>query len=242
MRSILKQLAKYLSPEEKISPIIIEIKQKEHPYQSIVESICDIANPLARKRAINDALLALNDFVPPPMTNQLYPLEIAVLYHLFYRYRIIICSDSYADVIFGRFLKSTAEENGGLSVYMKLLRSRLDKNSTMIFLYRVILAAFGERSKHDLKRDHINKEFGYKAAKTLGIEASARVAGNGLDSLSGASVEQLILGRITYIAFWEWSRTESSIECNQYLALPSGDIGAHCSNHQKPATPPPYQF
>lgn len=223
MRSILKQLSKYKPPEENTKPTaIIEIKQNQHPYQEIVDNLCDISINLgSRKRVIDDALLALNDFTPPPMTGQLYPLELAVLYHLFYRYKIVLCSDSRADAIFGQFLKTTAENGNGFSVYMQTLRNCLDKNSTMIFLYRVMLAAFGERGKYDSKRDHIKKEFGLKAARTLGVEASARVAGRGLDSLAGADVEQLILGRITYIAFWEWSQTEEPIECAHYLMLPN---------------------
>jgi hypothetical protein len=222
MKSILHQLAKYQDgrPSNNSSIPIIEIKEAPHPYQSMVENLCDIVDEVKRKQVINDALAVLVEFTPPPMTDQLYPLELAVLYHLFYHHKISICSESTADNILGAFLKAAAARDG-LDAYMQTLKNCLDKNATAIFLYRVMLAAFGARGKWDNKRDHISKEYGYKAAKALGVEPTARVAGHGLDSLARAGIEELILGRITYIAFWEWSRLKPVSECSEYLGLSS---------------------
>jgi hypothetical protein len=214
MNSILKQLAKYRSLEtvdEQQQHITVE--QAKHPYQDIVDSLCDITNPLIREQTIGDALLVLNDFVPPPMTNKLYPLELAVLYYLFYYHQIMICGEEKADQLFGLFLKRTQE----LDVYMQTLKSSMDKTSISIFLYRIMLAALGARGKWDSKRDRLNKGFGFRAAKALGVEPTARAASRGFDSFKYAGVEQLILGRIAYIAFWEWSQTAQTSDCNDYL-------------------------
>lgn len=230
MASILRQLEKYHeATKEGLAPKdIIQIKQDPHPHQKIVETICDIRDPVRRQQVINDALLALNDFAPPPMTNQLYPLETAILYHLFYRHKIIICAESIADLIFTAFLKTVS-----MDAYMQMLKTHLDKDSITIFLYRVMLAAFGARGKLDNKRDHISREYGIKAAMALGVESSAKAAGRGLDSLANVGVEQLILGRITYIAFWEWSHLRPISECSGYLELPSGDIPTLSPSPQK---------
>ena len=75
MRSILNQLTKYHPPEaDKARQVpAIELKAQKHPYQDMVESLCDCTDPIRRKRTINDALLFLNDFNPPAMTGELFP-------------------------------------------------------------------------------------------------------------------------------------------------------------------------
>lgn len=182
MHSILKQLAKYhppsASPETGIAPPATPIKiiQPEHPYQKMVEALCDTRDLLQRKRLVNDALLALNDFTPPPMADQLYPLELAVLYHLFYHHKIILCGEGKADYLFGLFLKDVAATQG-IDAYMRVLKNSLDKTSTSIFLYRVMLAALGARGKWDNRRDHLDKEYGLKAARALGVEPTAKAGG-----------------------------------------------------------------
>lgn len=222
MRSILKQLAKYCpaASDTRIAPPQnpITARQSEHPYQGMVEALCDISDALERRKLIGDSLLALNDFTPPPMAGQLYPLELAVLYHLFYHHKIILCGESNADYLFGLFLKDAATTQG-LDAYMLMLKNSLDRTSTSIFLYRVMLAALGTRGKWDNKRDHLDKECGLKAARALGVEPTAKAAGRGLDGFAGMSVEQLILGRITYIAFWEWSQAATTIDRDEYLTL-----------------------
>ncbi len=246
MYSILKQLAKYHpTPTTGIVPTQnpVHIAQAEHPYQKMVEFLCDTRDLLQRKKLVNDALLALNDFTPPPMADQLYPLELAVLYHLFYRHKVILCGEGKADYLFGVFLKDTAASQG-IDTYMRVLKNCLDKTSTSIFLYRVMLAALGARGKWDNKRDHLDKEYGIKAARALGVEPTAKAAGHGLDSLAGSDAEQLILGRITYIAFWEWSQAAPVIDCDDYLSvrqLTSGGILALGPIPQKPAALPPHQ-
>ena len=219
MNSILRQLAKYQSPNDEPTPTI-HIKQAQHPYEGLVETLCDITDPAARKRTISDALVGLHDFAPPPMADQLYPLETAVLYHLFYRHKISLCSESKADAIFGQFLKTVATRDGGLGAYMQILKNCLDKTAMMIFLYRVMLAGLGARGRWDSPHDHLPKNLGMRAAGVLGVEASARAAGRGLDSLAHSDVEQLILGRVAYVAFWKWSRTTPAAESGGYLMLP----------------------
>ena len=118
-------------------------------------------------------------------------------------------------------MKATAERDGGLDRYMAILKNMLDRTSTSIFLYRVMLAALGERGRYDSPKDHVERQFGLRAAQALGVEATARRAARGQDSLAGAEVEQLILGRITYLAFWQWSRTGDRLKHNDYLALPA---------------------
>lgn len=221
MNSILRQLAKYQSPNDKPPTPTIHIQQVQNPYERLVEDLCDIADPGTRKKTISDALAGLCDFNPPPMADQLYPLETAVLYHLFYRHKVSLCSEPKADAILGDFLKAIAMRDGGLGAYMQTLKNCLDKTAMMIFLYRVMLAGLGARGKWDSPRDHLPKNLGMKAAGVLGVEASARAAGRGLDSLAHSDVEQLILGRITYIAFWKWSRTAPAAESGGYLMLPA---------------------
>lgn len=241
MKSVLTQLAKYQPQDTPKQTKTIELKETAHPYQEMVEKLCDTIDPFQRKQIIKNALVGLNDFVPPPTTNQLYPIELAVLYHLFYRHKICLCGESKADTLYGLFLKSVVEKDGGLDVYMRTLKNRLDKVSTSIFLYRIMLAAFSTRETKHTKRDYIQKEYGLMAAKVLGIEATVQMAGHGLDSLAGSNVEQLILGRIAYVAFWEWSRVQTANECGGYLAMPSANIQAPIPNPQKPVALPPHQ-
>ncbi len=249
MNSILNQLAKYhpltAVQDTRIAPPKdpIHIKQAKHPYETMVERLCDIADFEWRKQVINDSLLALNNFVPPPMADQLYPIEIAVLYHLFYHHKITLCSETRTDQIMGAFLKAVVERDGDLTTYMQTLKGHLDKNAAMIFLYRVMLAALGARGKYDNKRDLLSREYGIRAAMALGVQPTAKMAGCGLDSVQHASdVEQQILGRITYIAFWEWSRLRPISNCGSYLALPvSGDTQELAPTRQTLAALPPHQ-
>ncbi len=224
MYSILRQLSKYVLPAEEAvrATPTIEIRTPTHSYEEIVRELCGYdGDPARREEKIGDALAGLNDFVPPPMTGQLYPIETAILYHLFYRHRIQLCGESKADAILGAFLKSVAERDGGLDMYMSILKNMLDKTATMVFLYRVMLAAFGARTKHDNPKDHLDRGFGLRAGAALGVRPSAQTAARGLDSMAVADVEQLILGRVTYIAFWQWSRGGASQKHTVYLALPA---------------------
>lgn len=222
MRSILTQLAKYQPPEgDRAKVPTIEVKEVVHPYERIVRALCEDSDPTRREELIGDALAGLNDFNPPPMTDQLYPIETAILYHLFYRHRIQLCGETKADSIMGAFLKHVADRDGGLDVYMSILKNMLDKTATTIFLYRVMLAAFGARTKHDNQRDHVDRGFGLRAGAALGVKPSAKTAARGLDGMAVADVEQLILGRVTYLAFWEWSRSGVNQKHTDYLALPA---------------------
>lgn len=217
MKSILRQLAKYQPPVEESTPIKIEVKAYTHPYQEIVENLCDITDPQLRKETINNALLALNDFTPPLLVNQLYPIEIAILYYLFYRHKILLCGDSSADTIYGYFLKSVVERDGSLDLYMHAIKESLDNNALTIFLCRIMIAAFGARDKYENKRDRIDRNYGVKAAEILRIK-TAKEAWKMLEEFNAnASIEQAITGRIAYIAFWEWSKRNQTGECNHYL-------------------------
>lgn len=224
MKSILWQLEKYQNKADQAelstSQIII-VEKQQHPYAEIVERLCDI--PLGsseRKQIINDALLALNGFQSPPLAGVLYPLDLAVLYYLFYHHKIFLSSEKTADISLNNFIKSVVAD-GGIDNYMIKLKNALDDYSSRIFLFRVMLAALGARDKYVNKHDLVNHEYGIKAAQILGVAATAKIAGAGLDSSQAiASVEQKILGRIAYIAFWQWSQNKPAEDCKRYLASP----------------------
>jgi hypothetical protein len=134
VRSILNQLDKYQPPLPEVPTTPrITIHGHTHPYQKMVEELCDVTEPERRKEIINRALLALNDFAPPPMSGQLYPLESAVLYHLFYRHQIQLCGEARADSVLGAFLREVMDRDG-LNDYMATLRHALDKTAGSIFL------------------------------------------------------------------------------------------------------------
>lgn len=205
MKSILNQLKKYQSEQPSKQVVVSEdIVDGFYDYNKILESICDITDFEWRKQVINDCLLALSGFQPSKSVGKLYPVELDVLYYLYYHKRIVVCGEKQAELIFERFLSCALD----IDLYMKVLIDSLDDGSMAVFLARVALAAFNRAGTS--KRDSIEREYGVKAAKVLGIEPNAQSALLKLDSLAALSQEQLILGRITYIAFWEWSRSRFS--------------------------------
>jgi len=219
MTSILRQLAKYQPPAPtQLAPVeVVEVQSSTHPYADIVERLCTLPPGGKRSEEIFRSLKALNDFSPPPLVGKLYPLELAVLYHLFYHHKITLSDEGVADAILNNFVTRAIGQDG-IEEYMSQLKNGFDDCSIKIFLFRVMVAAFGRRDRYTNNQDKIERSFGIKAAHALGAAAAAKDAWKGLEyNQSIASVEQRIIGRIAYVAFWQWCQARPNWQCGDYL-------------------------
>lgn len=201
MRSILHQLSKY-QPQPEPKEVVPVEKVDKDPYVEFIEN-CTMHARFPDPDLRDRALKALKGFVAPANAGKLYPVETAILYFLFYNHSILICPDAVADGYYSDFLKSILDKDGSLDAYLLTLKDAMDDSAIKIFLHRVMVASLGEKDIKATRRDYLDRDYGIRASKTLKIEPTIKAAWIGLESLNRCSIEQSILGRIAYIAFWE---------------------------------------
>jgi hypothetical protein len=236
MESILRQLKKYQQTgltytEQNVdSKAVIVVPEHNHPFAEMIEAILRSTYPPepsfdeSRKEFTIKSLKALEGYTLPPSAGKLYPVELAVLYYLFYHHKIQL-GEHVAESYLSKFLQDIRAKEGSLEKYLIELKDSMDKTATTAFLYRVMLASLGERDNYTVARDILDPKYGPMAADALGVEASAKRAWKGLESIRNEDIEQLIFGRIAYIAFWQISRSPSSTNCNKFLSFKPHNIG-----------------
>lgn len=198
-RSILYQLKAYQPKEENLPQIIVpeHDRQPKYDYKEILKRI--IGGEVEEKY-LNELLYLLYDMELSENVDVLYPIELAILYHLGYRHQCIICGEKTTNEFMIKFLKSQPDRKA----YGDTLIKNMDETANKIFMARVLLATYGNQQT----MDGLPMRFRQLAAQKLSCRESERVASDILDGLKGATVEQQILGRIVYVAFWHEQKGE----------------------------------
>lgn len=94
--------------------------------------------------------------------------------------------------------------------YIAELKKSMDETVSKIFLSRVLLATFCGTEKYLDKLSIMPLKFRAIAAKLLRCNATAKNAADIMDSChKNASIEQIIIGRILYVAAWYWKDNET---------------------------------
>lgn len=128
---------------------------------------------------------------------------------LFYKCKITLCSEVIADICLKQYITKATDKTNGLDEYMYNIKNNLSEVGKQMFLCRVAIAAMGAKDINCKPTDILPYNCGQAAVNALGIAPTAKAAWERLESLKNVDVEDHILARITYIAFWRWNQNQS---------------------------------
>ncbi len=219
MKSILRQLAKY---DEPIVPkgVVVETPSVVDPVLLAIERILNYPTISANdfKKKASETYALLKNYKPSNLSGVLFPLTLDIAYYLYYYHHIQISSEEIIDNELFQFLQKTDRIS-----YMNKLFKSMDDTSKKIFLARILIGSSTRKSNASNKLDSLPQEYQSLTALRLGCFANLKAACDILERLSkSASVEQIILGRIGYIAFWYWANSciQEGIEIIELKCLP----------------------
>lgn len=172
-------------------------------YYAILDRICEISDPINKKAFLNRAMDNLVGFSPGKNCGKLYPIEVALVYHMFFRGQFVFLSEESLDRHLFTFLK-----NRDLDKFMIELANAVDGVVHSILAARIVLATFGDGPR---PQDKLPVNYRQPAADAIKIQATAKAASDVLHKLRSATVEQLVLGRISYLAFWHWQNKPTPV-------------------------------
>lgn len=197
MKSILHQLTKYSNTGK---PGLItepsEIMQVPSKEESPV-LVCLLS--LVGKETFEELSKSLYDFEMTPEINKLYPLEIALIYHFYYKHKIIIASEEYTNNILNNFIREQDQIK-----YRDLFENSVSKTVKDIVMARVAMATYPTARPTPL--DILPEDmFRAAALKFLGLnnDATIKHVADKLEKLS-TSPNDIILGRLGYLMVWHW--------------------------------------
>lgn len=201
--SILYQLKKYHKAHSAENIIIPERTTQPSEYDEIIRSLVDIPpSAIGYEKHIGDLLFCLQSFERPPIVNVICPLEVAVAYHIFYNFGIQFTNEEKIDGFLFQFIKQRDANE-----YIKKLKKSSDLISMKLFMARILLATFSTFTQKPI--DKMPVSFRKPAVSLLKCAETPKAAADLLESLTNiATIEQIITGRILYIAAWHWRNSQ----------------------------------
>lgn len=217
MQSILRQLPKYAP--------IVNTPLVEVPQRASVEGD-DILAAIKRilffpqipkdlyDEELDSILKLMSGYSKSKFVGILFPLEIDIAYYLFYRCGKPITNEVMMNNLLGRFFNTTNYND-----YMATMVAALDDNAKQSFLSRVLIATFNTE-RHKGNRDRLPTHYRGLVAQKLKCNGNIKDAVRLNERLNKLlSPEQLILGRICYLAFWHWTQNETVEQSNHKLLM-----------------------
>ena len=215
MDSILKQLKKY-QPTIDVSAEVEQRQRVFRPYEEIIRRLVSessLASTSDYERCVTAMLSHMHDYVQSSMVGRLFPIEVDIAYHLYFRHGQVIMADAHID----DYLMATIAAIGE-SAYIKFLAAASDEMAVKLMLARTLLAT---HCTGPSELDIMPKSYRNLAASKLGCGRDAKTASRVLDSLTAAAtIDQKIVGRLLYIAAKRWSdkipKMMGMLECSDF--------------------------
>lgn len=218
MKSILWQLNKYQQDLETNPKIDVGLKEpKPNTWSGIKVTPDSVAKMVLEPdfmHRYNDVIKGLKDIGSYEWSDVLYPLEILVIYHLYYNHGKQVVGEERTDDFLKSFLMS--QDMGEFRVKFE---DAIDDTTKKHTLSRVAMATYASRCPVIDKLPV--SPFRVPSLKFLGLGPNATsgdVSGLQLMLNRSASIEQLILGRMGYLMIW-YSHQSTPIKSNDIPLL-----------------------
>jgi len=208
MKSILRQLSKY---QDQAEQLIINLPAQmtgsdengtcfRDKLRLMFLNVCDLSSGIDKQHY----MFMMQSVPETKWYNILYPLEMLISYHIFYKFKRIPASEARIDSLLLMFMSKVDPIE-----FQNRLKEAIDTNILNITMARVLLATFCDTAK-----DNLPDQFRQPAATHLGVNATARCASDKLEELvNKSSVEQIIVGRMCFLAIWHaWKKNETTID------------------------------
>lgn len=202
MKSILWQLNKYQADLEANPSIGAGLKEPKSDTWSgtkvTPDSVAKMVLEPDHMHNYDDVIEGLKDIGSYEWSDILYPLEILVIYHLYYAHGKQVVGEERTDDFLKSFLMS--QDMGEFRVKFE---GAIDDTTKKITLSRVALATYASRCPVVDKLPV--SPFRVPSLKYLGLGPNATAGDvSGLQSMldRSANIEQLILGRMGYLMIW----------------------------------------
>lgn len=137
----------------------------------------------------------------------LYPLDIFIVYHLYYRYSTQIVNEAIADSLFNNFIRKQ-----DIVKYREIFEGSVNANVKNIVMLRVAIATFADI------RDKLNflplSKFRYPSLDFIGLNCNAcvdEVRNKYFEVIRNSCVDDIILGRLGYLMVWHWHNKQGEL-------------------------------
>jgi hypothetical protein len=234
MKSILYQLEKYKPKtiESSKNEIIVD----DDPAKKIVDDdlwqlACNILYPEVSRlnvdiweSAVKRVVFLLVDMPKSELTGILFSKEIQGIYYCYYHHQKQVVGEGTTDAFFMSFLRQIDPIE-----YQATFEKAADETSKKLAMVRIALATSGGSSldithgcndgechtvhHHAKKIDLLPLEFRQPAFEYLGVNSIAAAANLQEILTKHATIDQIIIGRMGYLMFWNWNNrgTKSNI-------------------------------
>jgi hypothetical protein len=215
MRSILYQLKKYSDKQ-------VPIKIEQQVDQYIIDNIYLLAKRIVDKQYkiddplhdshISSIIEMLKDMPNSIYINTLFSEEIFAIYHCYYHHHNQVVSETTTDKFFKEFLSTVNPDE-----YQKNFEEAVDETTKKLAVIRILIATFtkdnhttnttsGQFNTIPLKKEDILPlEFRQQASEYLGVNSILEAIKLQEQLNKYVSIDQIILGRLGYMIFWNWN-------------------------------------
>lgn len=164
----------------------------------------------------------LVDMPDSPYCDVLFSKEILGIYHCYYKHKSQVVSENRTDRLFMSFLQQKDPIE-----FQKQFESAVDDAAKRLAVMRIAIATSEQNSmviynnsnttgNYDFcqhkKEDQLPLKFRQPALGYLGINNITAVSDLQYKETKHASLDQIILGRVGYIMFWNWNNNASKFD------------------------------
>jgi hypothetical protein len=239
MGSILYQLEKYKpkSIESAKNEIVVgDDPVKKAADDDLWQLACNILYPEVSRSNVDiwesevkRVVFLLSDMPKSELAGVLFSREIQGIYHCYYYHQKQVVGEGTTDAFFMSFLRRIDPVE-----YQAIFEKAADETSKKLAMVRIALATSGGSSldivsgcdthsgehctgytvhQHTKKIDVLPLEFRQPAFEYLGINSIAAAANLQEILTRHATIDQIIIGRMGYLMFWNWNNrgTKSNI-------------------------------